>query len=270
MHRYLQLPDGLTVHYVSRGEGRPLIFIPGWTMTVEAFSRNLDPLSERFHVLAYDPRSQGRSAKHHAGNDYTQHGQDLAALIRELELSDVVLIGWSTGVLAAYAYFEQFGCDNVSAFVSIDMSPKPVKDTDSDWGLGLQQDVRRMQAGVTAPDHSALVRKFASHIYLTRPAEEDFVEDLVSRSLCTAPHVAALLLADGNLCNYSGVARDVAARLPVLQVVNEHAAPAARRWIEANTPSAELVALGAHMMFWEFPERFNTAVSRFLEERLGG
>lgn len=270
MHRYLQLPDALTVHYVSRGEGRPLIFIPGWTMTVEAFDRNLDPLSERYRVLAYDPRSQGRSAKLQSGNDYAQHGRDLAAFIRGLNLSDVVLIGWSTGVLTAYAYFEQFGCGNVSAFVSVDMSPKPVKHTDSDWGLGLQQDVRRMQASVTAPDHSALVRKFASHIYLTRPADEDFVEAIVSRSLCTAPHVAALLLADGNLSDYSSVARDVAARLPVLQVVNEHAAPAARNWIEANTPSAELVALGAHMMFWEFPERFNGLVSSFLEARFGG
>ena len=270
MHKYIQLSDDLTIHYVSRGEGRSLVFIPGWTMTLESFSRNLEPLSERYYVAAYDPRGQGRSSKLQSGNDYTQHGQDLAAFIRQLKLSDVVLIGWSTGVLAAYAYFEQFGCDNVSAFVSIDMSPKPVKDTESDWGLGLQQNVRRMQASVTAPDHSALVRKFASHIYLTQPADENFVEDLVCRSLCTAPHVAALLLADGNLCNYSSIARDVAARLPVLQVVNEHAAPAARNWIEANTPSAELVALGAHMMFWEFPQRFNGVVSSFLDKRLGG
>ena len=270
MHKYIQLSDDLSIHYVSRGEGRSLIFIPGWTMTVEAFGKNVVPLSERYHVVAYDPRSQGRSAKIQSGNDYTQHGKDLAALIRKLELSDVVLVGWSTGVLTAYAYFEQFGCDNVSAFVSVDMSPKPVKDTESDWGLGLQQDVRRMQASVTAPDHSSLVRKFASHIYLTQPSDEDFVEDIVSRSLCTAPHVAALLLADGNLCNYSGIAREVAARLPVLQIVNEHAAPAARNWIEANTPNAELVALGAHMMFWEFPERFNSVVSSFLDERSGG
>lgn len=269
MHKYIQLSDDLTIHYVSSGEGRPLIFIPGWTMTVESFSKNLQALSDRFRVLAYDPRSQGRSSKLQSGNDYTQHGRDLAAFIRELKLTDVVLIGWSTGVLTAYSYFEQFGCNNVSAFVSIDMSPKPVKDTDSDWGIDLQQNVRRVQAGVTAPDHSNVVRKFASHVYLTQPADEEFVEDMVARSLCTAPHVAALLLADGNLCNYSRIAREVAARLPVLQVVNEHAEPAARNWIEANTPNAELVALGAHMMFWEFPERFNAVVSNFLEDRSG-
>ncbi len=270
MHQYVQLSDELTIHYVSKGEGRPLIFIPGWTMTVEAFSRNLEPLSEQFQVLAYDPRSQGKSARLQSGNDYTQHGQDLAAFIAALGLKDVVLIGWSTGVLTSYAYFEQFGCDNVSAFVSIDMSPKPVKDAESDWGIDLQQNVRRVQASVTAPDHSNVARKFASHIFLTEPADETFVEDIVARSLNTPPHVAALLLADGNLCNYSTIAKEVASQLPVLQVVSEHASHAARSWIEANTPDAELLALGAHMMFWEYPDEFNGAVADFLNARLSG
>ena len=270
MHQYIQLSDELAIHYISKGEGRPLIFIPGWTMTVEAFSRNVEPLSEQFQVLAYDPRSQGRSAKLQSGNDYTQHGQDLAAFIAALGLKDVVLIGWSTGVLTSYAYFEQFGCDNVSAFVSIDMSPKPVKDVTSDWGIDLQQNVRRVQASATAPDHSNVARKFASHIFLTEPADEEFVEDIIARSLNTPPHVAALLLADGNLCNYSTIAKEVASQLPVLQIVSDHASQAARSWIEANTPNAELVALGAHMMFWEFPDEFNAAVSNFLNARLGG
>ena len=270
MHRYVQLPDELTIHYVSIGHGRPVIFIPGWTMTTHAFSRNLEPLSERFQAIAYDPRSQGKSAKLASGNDYSQHGRDLAAFIEALGLSDVALIGWSTGVLTAYAYFEQFGCDNVRAFVSVDMPPKPVKDTESDWGIDLQENVRRLQASVTAPDQSEVVRKFASHVYLTQPAEEAFVEDIVSRSLTTPPHVAALLLADGNLCNYSNVARDVASKLPVLYVVSEHASRAATTWIEANTPGSELCALGAHMMFWEYPEQFNRAVTGFLQTHVRG
>ena len=46
----------------------------------------------------------------------------------------MVLVGWSSGALAAYAYFEQFGYQNARAFVSIDMSPKPLMDRES--GLG--------------------------------------------------------------------------------------------------------------------------------------
>ena len=268
MDGFVQLSNDLGVHYVSHGDGRPLIFIPGWTMTVESFSKNLEPLSERFRAIAYDPRSQGQSSSLQSGNHYTQHGQDLAEFIGELGLRDVVLAGWSTGALAAYAYFEQFGCANVSAFVGIDMSPKPVKDKESDWGIDVRENVRRMQASVTDTDHSAMVRAMTAHGFLTQPAADAFVEDIVSRSMLTLPHVAALLLGDGNLCDYSHVARDVARELPVLQVVNQHASEAAAKWIEANTPTAELFVLGAHMMFWEYPAEFNGTVSRFLDTHL--
>ncbi len=268
MDGFVQLSNDLSIHYVSQGDGRPLIFIPGWTMTVESFSRNLEPLSERFRAIAYDPRSQGQSSSLQSGNHYTQHGQDLADFIRELGLRDVVLAGWSTGVLAAYAYFEQFGCANVSAFVSIDMSPKPVKDRESDWGIDVRENVRRMQASVSDSDHSAMVRAMTSHGFLMQPAGDAFVEDIVSRSMLTPPHVAALLLGDGNLCDYSEVARDVSRKLPVLHVVNQHASVAAAKWTEANTPTAKLCAMGGHMMFWEYPDEFNGTVSRFLDAHL--
>ena len=268
MHGYVQLSDELRVHYISMGQGQPLIFIPGWTMTTNAFRRNLAPLSERYRAIAYDPRSQGKSSKLECGNHYMQHGQDLAAFIRELDLKDVVLLGWSTGALTAYSYFEQFGCTNVLAFVSIDMSPRPVKDKESDWGIELRENVRRMQAGVTSPDQSAMIRKMVSTSFLTRPADDTFVEEIVSDSLNTAPHVAALLLGDGNLCDYSDVAKNVAVQLPVLQIVGGHASGAAKDWIEAHTPDAELYAFGEHMMFWEFPEKFNRTVSNFLDTHL--
>ncbi len=268
MDEFVQLSNDLSVHYESRGDGRPLIFIPGWTMTVESFSKNLEPLSERYRTIAYDPRSQGQSSSLQSGNHYTQHGQDLADFIRELGLRDVVLLGWSTGALAAYAYFEQFGCANVSAFVGIDMSPKPVKERESDWGIDVRENVRRMQASVADVDHSAMVRAMTSHGFLMQPADDAFVEDIVSRSTLTAPYVAALLLGDGNLCDYSQVARDVAGQLPVLQIVNQNASDAAAKWIESNTPTAELFVLGAHMMFWEYPEEFNGTVSRFLDTHL--
>lgn len=268
MEGYVQLSDELRIHYVAQGHGRPLIFIPGWTMTVEAFGRNIGPLSERFQAIAFDPRSQGRSSRVECGNHYAQHGQDLADFIRELGLSDVVLLGWSTGAFAAYAYFEQFGCANVSAFVSIDMPVRPIKESESDWGIDLRENVRRMQASVTTPDHTALVRRMASHGFFVQPADESLVEEIVSRALTTAPHIAALLLGDGNLCDYSQIARDVASQLPVLQIVNEQASAPAAKWIEANMPTAELIPLGAHMMFWEYPEKFNGAVSRFLDTHL--
>ena len=265
MHEYVRLSDELTVHYVSLGEGRPLVFIPGWTMTTDAFEKNLAPLTRRFRVIACDPRSHGRSSVVQSGNHYMRHGQDLAALIRELGLQDVVLLGWSAGVLACYSYFQQFGCENVIAFVSIDQSPKPLKRSAADWGIGQRRQLRRLIASVTAPDQSAMVRQFAMSVF---GADEAFVDHAVASSLNTPAHIAALLLADSALCDYTDVAREVAAQLPVLHFVSEKDSATAGRWIEANTPGAEVRALGGHMMLWEHPEEFNRELLRFLETRL--
>ena len=238
-------------------------------MTVESFRRNIEPLSRRYHVVAYDPRSQGQSSKCQSGNDYTRHGQDLANLIDKLALKKPVLAGWSTGVMTCYAYFEQFGCENIRAFVSIDMSPKPIQADVSDWGSGTRAFVRHIQASITNPDQTAVMREFASKMYLMGEADARFVNGIVSQSLNTPPSVAALLLADGNLCDYTDIAKQVAARLPVLQIVSERVSERATNWIKANTPKAELHVLGAHMMFWEYPGRFNEVIAEFVGRHSG-
>ena len=265
MREYVQLSDGLTIHYVSLGEGRALVFVPGWTVTTDAFEKNLGPLSRRFRVIACDPRSHGRSSVVQSGNHYMRHGRDLAAFIGALGLKGVVLLGWSAGALTCYSYFQQFGCDNISAFVNIDQSPKPLQDSASDWGIGQRRQLRRLIAAITAPDQSAMVRLFAMSVH---GADEAFVDHAVASSLNTPAHIAALLLADSTLCDYRDTAREVAAQLPVLHFVGEKDSAAAGRWIEANTPDAEVRVLGGHMMFREHPEEFNRELLRFLETRL--
>ena len=265
MHHHVRLSDELAIHYVSRGEGRPLVFIPGWTMTTDSFEKNLGLLSKRFRAIAFDPRSHGESSVVPSGNNFMRHGRDLAAFVGALGLKDVVLLGWSTGALTCYSYFQQFECDNVSAFVNIDQSPKPLQESAADWGIGQRRELRRVIAGVTAPDQSAMVRQFAMTVL---GADEAFVDHAVACSLNTPPHIASLLLADSTLCDYRDIARDVAARLPVLYFVSEKDSGPASRWIEANTPGAEVCTLGGHMMFREYPDEFNREVLRFLETRL--
>ena len=267
MREYVRLSDELTIHYVSLGEARPLVFVPGWTMTTDSFEKNLGPLSRRFRAIALDPRSHGESSVVPSGNNFMRHGRDLAAFIGELGLEDAVLLGWSTGALTCYSYFQQFGCDNVGAFVNIDQSPRPLQGSASDWGIGQRRELRRLVAAVTAPDQSAMVRQFAMSVH---GADRAFADHAAASSLKTPPHIAALLLADSLLCDYRDVAREVAAQLPVLYFVSEKDSAAADRWVEANTPGAEVCALGGHMMFWEHPEEFNRELLRFLRTHLPG
>lgn len=268
MHSFVQISDELRIRYVSMGQGRPLVFIPGWTMDTESFRENLGPLSEDFQAIAYDPRSHGKSSRTESGHDYRQHGADLAAFLDELELKDVVLLGWSAGACAAYSYFEQFGYGNVRAFVNIDQAPKPVRETPADWGFNSREQLEQFEKFMASPQREEFSRMAAPTMFLDQPVDAAFIEEFVSSSMSTPQPAASQLLREVNRSDYTDTAREVAARVPVLHIVREEHGQAARRWIEANGLQIELCVLGAHMMFLEFPAEFNAAVTRFLNSRL--
>lgn len=268
MHAFVQVSDDLRIHYVSIGQGRPLVFIPGWTMDTGAFRENLGPLSADFRAIAYDPRSHGKSSRTESGHDYGQHAADLAAFLDELELRDVVLLGWSAGACAAYSYFERFGYGNVRAFVNIDQPPKAAREAPADWAINSREELAQFERFMASPQREEFARMAAPTMFLDPPADAAFVEEFVASSMSTPQPAASLLLREVNRSDYSEVAREVAGRLPVLHIVKEEHGEAARRWTEANAPQIELCVLGAHMMFLEFPAEFNAAVTRFLNARL--
>jgi pimeloyl-ACP methyl ester carboxylesterase len=54
-----------------------------------------------FRCIAHDRRGHGRSSQPWNGNDMDTYADDLAALVNELDLKDVVHVGHSTGGRAA-------------------------------------------------------------------------------------------------------------------------------------------------------------------------
>lgn len=107
--KYVTVAPGVELHILEKGEGKPLVFIPGLTFSGEIFKNQLEYFSSEYRVIAIDPRGQGYSAKTVDGNDYLTHGRDVAGLIDALGLKDIVLIGWSTGNLDTWSYVQQFG-----------------------------------------------------------------------------------------------------------------------------------------------------------------
>src|SRR6266496_3443751 len=90
--------DGVRLHYRSRGAGRPIVFVPGWTMAGEIWEPQIREFSTRYRTIALDPRAQGRSEMTGEGLFNGRRGRDVRELLEHLNLSDVVLVGWSMGV----------------------------------------------------------------------------------------------------------------------------------------------------------------------------
>jgi len=265
--RFVQL-NGLRLYYRETGAGRPLVCIPGWCYTAEVFERNLPVLGESYRAVSYDPRSHGRSTVTQLGNSYAQFGRDLHALLDALALQDVILLGWSLGVTTAYAYFEQFGTDRVAAFISVDETPTIVLEPPDGWGEAPPAEVCGLVESLSnETGYRGFFTDYLHHGYEGEP-DPAWAERTVTAAMRTPVTVAALLMADCILRDYRETARRIDGELPILQILRQDWAEAARRWIGANQPHARVEVLGGHLMLHEHAERFNALVLDFLDEAL--
>lgn len=124
------------IYYDDRGQGQPIVFIHGWSGNGKYFEPIIGDLlaTGKYRIINYDQRGHGASSRCAKGLNMKRLGQDLAELIRFLDLKDVILIGHSMGAMTIYSYIDQFGCDNIKKCVFIDMSPKLVNDEEWKWG----------------------------------------------------------------------------------------------------------------------------------------
>ena len=92
--------DGTNLFYKDWGPevAQPVMFHHGWPLNADDWDNQmLFFLSHGFRVIAHNRRGYGRSDQTDAGNDRDTYAADVAAIIRTLDLRDVIHIGHSTG-----------------------------------------------------------------------------------------------------------------------------------------------------------------------------
>ena len=264
--KYFCVSPGIELHYLEKGEGRPLVFIPGLTFSGEIFKAQLEYFSGNYRVIAIDPRGQGLSAKTVDGNDYMTHGRDLAALIDGLGLDGAVLVGWSTGNLEVWSYIRQFGKEKLRGAVTIDMSPLPLSADPTWWTEGTMEELSEVATQyLTSPEGSrAFFSDYATGVMIQHemePAELEYLLDISGR---TPYWVCKALFCDAIFSNFLETAREVGAGMPSLMFIAEHWAGVARPFVEQQLPGYEIQVMGGHLMFYEYPEKWNGLLEEFL------
>ena len=88
----------IEIHYEDHGSGHPIVLIHGYPLDGNSWERQeRELLANGYRVITYDRRGFGRSSQPTFGYDYDTFAGDLKALIEHLDLSDVVLVGFSMG-----------------------------------------------------------------------------------------------------------------------------------------------------------------------------
>jgi 3-oxoadipate enol-lactonase len=92
--------NGTTLHYVEDGppDAPALVFSPSMFFDVRMFAAQAEQFADRYRVVRYDLRGQGRSARMPREQlDMETQADDAAALIEALDLAPCVYAGCSMG-----------------------------------------------------------------------------------------------------------------------------------------------------------------------------
>lgn len=264
--KYVTVAPDVELHYLEKGEGKPMIFIPGLTFAGEIFKAQLEYFSKDYRVIAIDPRGQGLSTKTVHGNDYLTHGKDVAALMDALGLDEIVLVGWSTGNLEVWSYIQQFGKEKVKAAITIDMSPLPLSPDPLWWTEGTMEELSAVatQVMISPEGTRDFFSEYATGIMIQHEMEPAELEYLLDISGKTPYWICSALFANAIFSNYFDTAKLVGESVPSLMFIAEHWADVAKPFVEKNFPGTETFVMGGHLMFYEYPERWNQVLEEFL------
>lgn len=97
-----------------------MVFVAAWTFTSDIWGSHTASLVRHgFRCVAADRRGHGRSDSPSVGYDLDTLANDLAEIIEEKDLQDVVLVAHSTGSIEAVRYCASYGTDRISRLILI-------------------------------------------------------------------------------------------------------------------------------------------------------
>jgi non-heme chloroperoxidase len=255
---FFKTSDGIRIHYFEAGSGRPVVFIPGWTMPAWIWQKQIDEFSRHYHVVAVDPRSQGESDQPTYGHLPETRARDYKELVDHLGLKHPVLVGWSMACGELVKYAEQFGTDNLGGLVLVDgllqdkLSPE-LSAYVMGWMNLLQQDRQKQVDG------------FVRSMY-KKPQPEDYLKRVMHASTQVPADTAAVLIYNMiAVKDFSpGLARVNRPMLFMYQPNSQETADYLKLKL-GDKVRLERFDGDGHALFVDDPEKFNHVLEEFLQ-----
>ncbi|MFJ2758089.1 alpha/beta fold hydrolase [Nocardioides sp. NPDC087217] len=265
------------LYYEDQGTGQPVVLIHGYPLNGHSWEKQTrELLAAGYRVITYDRRGFGRSSKVGSGYDYDTFAADLNTVLETLELSDVVLVGFSMGTGELARYVARFGHERVAKLAFL-ASLEPFLVQRDDNPEGVPQDVFDGIAAAAKDDRYAWYTQFFKDFYnldenLGSRISQEAVTGSWNVAISSAP-VAAYAVVPTWIEDFrSDVEAVRAAGKPtlILHGTKDNILPievTGRRFHKA-VPEADYVEVeGApHGLLWTHADEVNTALKEFLRK----
>src|SRR3954454_7803205 len=155
----------IDLYYEDLGSGPPVVLIHGYPLNGHSWERQTGALLDAGRrVIAYDRRGWGQSSQPTAGHDYDTYAADLNSLLEQLELSDVILCGFSMGSGEVTRYLGRYGSARGGKAILLGAIPPFLLKTD-DSPEGVDGAVFEVIKETVAKDRYAWFKQFFDDFY---------------------------------------------------------------------------------------------------------
>jgi len=269
----LQLSGGGLLEFDDTGNGPVIVFLHGWSLGKEAFGIQLRELADRYRIVVPDMRGHGGSAKFANGDGIDTLAGDLGQLLEALDLTDVILVGWSMGALVAWELAESPQRTRIAGIVTIDMVPKVLNGTG--WQHGLRAGTHLYDVDIDLAkmrkDWGAFTRDYVPKVFADGKQAER--RELIG--------TMAKLVKDNDVDSMSNlwvalVRADYIDTVQQLDVptlitygqLSQVYTEAAALWMDQHIPNSRRVAFAdsGHAPHLEEPDLFNQTLAGFADE----
>lgn len=261
--------DGERLWFEEAGEGVPLVLVHGWCMSSVVWKYQLDSLQSSFRVIASDLRGHGFSREATGQPDFKGFAADLADLLRSLDLSGVVLVGWSMGAQVALQAYREIS-SRLSGLALVSATPCFTAIPDFPHGLA-RKETAGMRIKVGRNAHRALegfhARMFAEGEFENRAAADQILSLL---DAIEPPDTNASLVALDSLAT-----ADMRSLLPGITTpalilngdLDRICLPQASSYLADNISSAQQIVFQGtgHAPFLSRAAAFNSRIANFAE-----
>ena len=263
----MTLGDGLPLYYEETGQGSPVLFVPGWTMTTAMWRHQVEYFGKSHRVITLDLRGAGRSGKTQDRHSLIDYSTDVGELLDELRLTGAAVVAWAMGVSVTVHLLAILGTPRLSGFVWVDHSPSFLTEAGWEFPLGgdfTNEDLDEM-CGMQLSDRVAAVDNLLDLMF-HHPLGEADREDFYRSIFQTPSTVAETMLRQVATTDLRPLLGRVT--LPTLVVNGEKSVVphGVCGWLASHLPEGrcQIIPDAGHAPFWDAPEAFNLVVAEFL------
>jgi pimeloyl-ACP methyl ester esterase len=263
---FVETADRVNIHYEVEGNGPPLVFIHGWAMSGRVWRFQTEGLSDAFSIVTIDLRGHGRSS---AAESYSLAAcaSDVATVCAHLDLSGVVLVGWSLGSQVALTSVPLLH-GRLAALILVGGTPRFTAAADFPYGLPAVE-VRGMGVRLKR-DYRKTLGEFFRGMFapgeLAREQENRIAREIVMAGSPPEPAAALRTLDILVQADLRPLLPDVTC--PSLLIHGSRdtiCLPEASTYMAGQLPHAELLRIPGvgHAPFLSGPERFNGVIRAY-------